>query len=389
MSENGRSVRTLLFTGPGGAGTTTLAASAAVRAARAGRHTVLLSRQERPVPRLGAVHGLDVVRVDQQAALERLWTGIAQQVGPCLPELPLPPSSSVVPLPGSAELALFTELAGLEADLVVVDAGPLEAATALVALPATLRWWLDQLLPPGIRALGAVRTAALAAGTVRRGPIDAALSAVPVVEALLARDRLAGPADTVLCLVSLPATAVIPRLRAAVTTLALHGLRPSTVLTRVAPATGPDDWAARRLADQNAALSALAEVAPVHRVPEGAVPPRDADGLAALLDGFASPSVGPSSVPASERRDGTWTLTLPLPFAERGDVGLTRWRDDLVITVGESRRCLALDPLLRRCDVTGGRLIDPGGDRARLDVSFRPDPRVWPASLLAADERTS
>jgi transketolase len=42
-------VRTLLFTGPGGAGTTTSAASAAVRAARAGRRTVLLTRQDVPV----------------------------------------------------------------------------------------------------------------------------------------------------------------------------------------------------------------------------------------------------------------------------------------------------------------------------------------------------
>ncbi|HYQ32399.1 MAG TPA: ArsA-related P-loop ATPase, partial [Lapillicoccus sp.] len=48
-------MRTLLFTGPGGAGTTTLAAAAAVQAARAGRRTVLVSRQ-RP-----ALAGLDAV----------------------------------------------------------------------------------------------------------------------------------------------------------------------------------------------------------------------------------------------------------------------------------------------------------------------------------------
>ena len=62
--------------------------------------------------------------------------------------------------------------------------------------------------------------------------------------------------------------------------------------------------------------------------------------------------------------------------------------DDLVITVGGARRCLALDPLLRRCEVTGGRLADPGGADARLEVGFRPDPQQWPADLLAADERT-
>ena len=379
-------MRTLLFTGPGGAGTTTLAASAAVRAARAGRRTVLLSRQDPPVPGLGAVGGLEVVRVEPQAAIERLWDGIAEDLGPLLPQLSIPPASSVVPLPGSADLAMFAELARSDADLVVLDAGPLESASALIALPATLRWWLDQGLPPGMRALVAVRTAAVSSGAVRRGAVDALLAAIPILEGLLARDRLGS--DTAVCLVALPSRAAVPRLRSAVTTLALHGLRPAAVLARVLPVDGPGEWAARRGAEQDAALRALAEVAPVQRLAESAVAPRDVDALAGLLDGFQPEPTVPRAAPGPERRDGAWQLTLPLAFAERGDVALTRWMDDLVVTVGTSRRCLALDPLLRRCEVTGGRLADPGAPEARLEVGFRPDPQLWPATLLAADERT-
>jgi arsenite-transporting ATPase len=74
-------VRTLLLTGPGGAGTSTLAAATAVRSARAGRRTVLLSRQVVPVPGLADVAGLDVVRVDPQSTFERLWGGTAGAVG--------------------------------------------------------------------------------------------------------------------------------------------------------------------------------------------------------------------------------------------------------------------------------------------------------------------
>ena len=93
------------MTGPGGAGTTTLAASAAVRAARSGRRTVLLTRQPLPVPALDGVPGLDVVVVDPQAAVERLWAATADALGAVLPQLTLPPASSVVPVPGTAELA--------------------------------------------------------------------------------------------------------------------------------------------------------------------------------------------------------------------------------------------------------------------------------------------
>ena len=380
-------MRTLLLTGPGGAGTSTLAAAAAVRSARAGHRTVLLSRQTPSVHGLEDVAGLDVVRVDPQSTVERLWAGTAGAVGALVPHLTLPPESSVVPIPGTAELALFSELGRRQADLVVLDAGPLESMGALVALPSALRWWLDQLMPPGMRALGAVRSAAVAAGAAKRGPVDAALAAVPVIERLLSRDRLAGP--TTVCLVADPRRTSVPSVRHAVTTLALYGLRTGALLSRVLPADGPGEWASRRAAEQDAALAGLAEVAPLHRVPEHAVPPADVDELADLLDGFHLPAAAAPGAPSAERHDGAWQLTVPLPFAERTAVRLTRWVDDLVISVGEARRSIRLDALLRRCDVTGGRLADPGTPDARLVIGFRPDPQHWPADLLAAEERTS
>lgn len=379
-------MRTLLLSGPGGAGTSTLAAAAAVRSACSGRRTLLISRQSAPVPGLVGIPGLLVVRVDPQATFERLWGGTAGAVGDVVPHLTLPPQSSVVPLPGTADLAVFAELSRAEADLVVVDAGPLEAMSALVALPAALRWWLDQLMPPGMRALGAVRTAAVAAGAAKRGPVDAALAAVPVVEALLARNRLSEP--TTVCLVAEPRRATVAPLRAAVTTLALHGLSTGAVLARVLPLDEAGEWAARRAVEQGAVLADLADVAPVHRVPEHAVAPAGVDELAGLLDGFEPPAAAAPEAPAAERTEGAWQLSVPLPFADRTAIRLTRWVDDLVISVGEARRSIRLDALLRRCEVTGGRLVDPGTADARLVVSFRPDPGLWPADLLAAEGRT-
>jgi arsenite-transporting ATPase len=150
---------------------------------------------------------------------------------------------------------------------------------------------------------------------------------------------------------------------------------------------GAGEWAARRGAEQDAALAELAAVAPVHRVPEHAVAPGDVDAVAGLLDDFEPPVAPDLGAPAPQRHDGAWQLTLPLPFAERPALRLTRWVDDLVVSVGEARRSIPLDPLLRRCEVTGGRLVDPGTPEARLVVGFRPDPQLWPADLLAAEGR--
>jgi arsenite-transporting ATPase len=383
-------VRRLLFTGPGGAGSTTVAAAAAVRAAGRGARTVLLSRQQPRVDGLDRVPGLTVVTVDGQRALEGVWRSRAGDLATVLPQLDLPPASSVVPLPGTGELALLAALGRAEADgdvdLVVVDAGPLERVVALLALPGTLRWWLEQALPPRLRALGAVRTAALRAGAVRRGPLDALLDAVPDLEVLLEQVPLTDPARTRVHLVTTAQRDAVAALRGAATTLGLLGQQPAGLLARVLPAGGGDAWWARRGEEQDAALAAAAEIAEVVRVAELPGAATEVADLAGLLPEGDLPDPPAPAPPAPERLDGGWRLVLPLPFAERGAVDLTRWADDLVVTAGGVRRSVRLDALLRRCEVTGGRLADPGTAAARLEVTFVADPGLWPAGLLAAEE---
>jgi arsenite-transporting ATPase len=381
-------VHTLLFTGPGGAGTTTAAAAAAVRAARGGRRVLLVTAQEPPAGVAGE-DGVALVRPDARAELERSWAGWAGELTAAVPDLARPPATSLVPLPGAAEVALLAALgraAREPADLVVLDAGPLEAAVGLVGLPGALRWWLDQALPTRLRMLGAVRTAAVRAGSLRRGAVDVVLAAVPALEEQLGRLTLDDPATTAVRLVAVPRPGASAALRRATTALAVHGQHPVGVLARVLPALpeGAGDWWAARAAEQEAALGALGEVAAVTPVVESARVPTGADALAALLPDLPGPAAVPGPAPAPERTDGGWRLHLPLPFAERGDVTLTRWEDDLVVTAAGARRSLRLDPLLRRCVVTSGALTGAGTAGARLEVGFAPDARLWPADLLAA-----
>ncbi len=380
-------MHTLLFTGPGGAGTTTAAAAAAVRAARAGRRVLLVTGQQPPAG-VSAEDGVVLVRPDPGAELERAWAGWGAQLSAAVPDLALPPATSLVPLPGTAELALLAALgraAGEPADLLVLDAGPLDAAAGLVGLPGALRWWLDQALPTRLRMLGAVRTAAVRAGSLRRSAVDVALAAVPALEDLLGRLALADPVLTAVRLVAVPRPGTAAALRRATTALAVHGQRPVGVLARVLlPEDGNGDWWAARVDEQEAALGELGEVAAVTTVAESARVPAGADALAALLPDLPGAAAEPAPSPAPERVDDGWRLALPLPFAERHDVTLTRWEDDLVLTAAGARRSLRLDPLLRRCVVTSGNLTGSGTAGARLEVGFAPDPGLWPADLLAA-----
>lgn len=376
----------LLFTGPGGAGTTTLATAAAVRSARSGRSTALLSRQAAAVGGLDDVDGLRVVPVRAQRALERLW---AQHVGPlaeAVPLLSLPPASAVPALPGMGELALLAEIAAADADVVVVDAGPVESATGLLGLPASLRWWLGHLLPQRLRVLGALRAATLEAESAQSAA-QRALTGLASLEAALEGVALADPSVTSVVLTSRARAAAVPVLRSAVAALGLHGQRPAAVAVRVV-AEGPGDWWAARVVEQEAALRELGALGPLRRVQELAVAPLDADEVLALAPEPPDPGE-PGAAPAPEKAAGGWQLTIPLPFAQRGDVELTRWADDLVITVPGARRSIRLDSLLRRCHVTGGTLAGAGTATAHLDVAFAPDPQQWPPDLLSAHERTA
>ncbi len=380
----------LLFTGPGGAGTTTLASGAAVRAARSGRSTLLLTRQAPATPELDDVDGLRTVRVTGQAALERLWGAHAATLSAALPLLTVPPPGSVPALPGMAELALLAEVAGAAADVVVVDGGPTESATALLALPEALRWWLENLVPARLRVLGALRAAGLDPQSPAREAADAALAGLAALQAGLERLGLADPSVTSVVLVAPTRAAAVPVLRATAGVLGLHGQRAAAVAVR-AMAEGAGDWWVARAAEQDAAEAGLAEIGEVVRIPEQGSSPGDPDELAALVAGLPEEPAPaePVAGPAPEKTPGGWRLSVPLPFAVRGDMELTRWADDLIVTVHGSRRSFRLDSLLRRCRVTGGTLAGAGTATARLEVAFAPDPQQWPADLLSAHERAA
>jgi arsenite/tail-anchored protein-transporting ATPase len=383
-------VRILLVTGPGGAGTSTVAAATALELADAGERCVLLTTRRPAVTGLDTAVAVDVV--EPQAALERTWGRHADALTAVLPVLTVPPASSVVAVPAVGELALLAALAGHaesgETDVVVLDAGPVDSAAALLALPGALRWWLAQAAPQRLRVLASLRAAVVPG---RPGGVAAALAGVAALEGLLGAVRLTDPERTAVHLVLRPDPAAGEDLAAAATALAVLGQGVASVTVgRVLP-DAAGEWAAERSAVQRAAVAGLRDLADgvaIREVAEAAVPPGDVASLRAL-DAAVPDRTAAVPRPASRRDDGGWLLCLPLPFARRGEVELTRWADDLVVTAAGLRRSVPLDPLLRRCTVTGGSLDRPGTAATTLHVRFTPDPAQWPTGLLAAEESTA
>ncbi|MBJ6638346.1 ArsA family ATPase [Streptomyces sp. DHE7-1] len=388
-------MRTLLITGPGGSGRTTVAAATARRAAAAGTRTLLLGADHTDT--LGAALGtgtgpapteaaerLTVWRPDAADRFRQDLTAFQSRAANVLDLLGAArlDAEEVTPLPGAQELSFLRALrdAALSEryDLLVVDLPPLAQALPLLALPEELRRYLRRLLPPERQAARALR------------PVLGRLAGVPMpaewlyetaarwdmelaaVEAVLT-DR-----HTSVRLVAEPGPAGADAVRAAGLGLALRGLRTeSLVANRVLPDTVPDSWLAGLLAQQRKTLAEWQTEHDVHPVPHLGRDPHGADDLDTLAVPAVNPAPAPVEWPVTDAlaTDGVLVWHIPLPGAVRDDLDLIRRGDELVVTAGPFRRIVPLPSALRRCTVAGAGLREN-----ELRVRFAPDPGLWPAA---------
>ncbi|MEW1645074.1 ArsA-related P-loop ATPase [Streptomyces sp. NPDC091219] len=386
-------MRTLLITGPGGSGRSTLAAATAQAAARTGTRTLVLGadRADTLGAALGVVTGAaptraaenltawrpdatDSFRADLTAFQDRASTAL-ELLGAARLD-----AEELTPLPGAEELALLRALrdAALSEkyDLLVVDLPPTPHALALLALPEELRRYLRRLLPAERQAARALR------------PVLGRLAGVPMpsewlydtaarwdvelaaVEAVLA-DR-----NTAVRLVAEPGPAGAEAVRAAGLALALRGLRPDVlVANRVLPEPAEDSWLAGLDAQQRKTLDEWRGTYDVRTVRHLGHDPRGTDDLAALAVPGTDESPSAVEWPVTDRlaEDGVLVWHIPLPGAIRDELDLIRRGDELVVTVGRFRRIVPLPSALRRCTVAGAALRE-----GELRIRFAPDPDLWP-----------
>ncbi|MFF3497619.1 ArsA family ATPase [Streptomyces sp. NPDC003247] len=384
-------MRTLLITGPGGSGRTTVAAATALGAAGAGVKTLVLSADRADT--LGAALGvptgaaparvtpaLTAWRPDAAAGFRDDLTGFQDRASTVLDLLGasrLDPEE-VTPLPGAEELTLLRALrdAALSEshDLLVVDLPPTPQALALLALPEELRRYLRRLLPPERQAARALR------------PVLGRLAGVPMpaewlyettarwdlelaaVQAVLADRR------TAVRLVAEPGPAGDDAVRDARLGLALRALPvESLVANRVLPERADDAGPLAGLVAQQRKF--LGEWDDARTVAHLGRDPRGGDDLAALSVPGVDPAPSPVEWPVSDRLadDGVLVWHIPLPGVIRDDLDLVRRGDELVVTAGPFRRIVALPSALRRCTVDGAGLRE-----GELRVRFAPDPALWP-----------
>lgn len=393
-------MRTILITGQGGSGRTTIAAATALKAAHEGTRTLVLSadRTDTLGAALGVTTGADPVaaaagltawRPDAAESFREDLVGFQERATSVLDLLGASrlDAEELTPLPGAEELALLRALRDAvlsEAyDLLVVDLPPGPRALALLGLPEELRRYLRRLLPPERQTARALR------------PVLGRLAGVPMPaewlydtaarwdSELAAVQTVLEERSTTVGLVAEPGPAGTDHVRTVTVGLALHGLGvDALVANRVLPQTTHDTWLAGLVAQQRKALEdwrdAYGGRQGVHEVAHLGRDPRGVDDLAALdvpgIDSHPSPVEWPvTKRPADEDGGRVFVWHIPLPGAIRDELDLIRRGDELVVTAGQFRRILQLPSALRRCTVDGASLRE-----GELGIRFAPDPELWP-----------
>ncbi|MFI1651910.1 ArsA-related P-loop ATPase [Streptomyces avidinii] len=382
-------MHTLLITGPGGAGRTTVAAATALAAARRGRRVLLLSGDiGDPLAALvgdPAAAGLRVARVDSGEEFREELVALQQRGSALLGMVGARPlgAEEITELPGAEQFALLRALRRAAAapgtDLVVVDMPPLHQTVATLALPAQLRRYLARLLPAERQAARALR------------PVLAQLAGVPMPaqwlyetaarwdEELAAVQAVVEADTTELRLVAEPGPAAADALRLGRLGLALQQLPVSAlVANRTVPTESADPWLAGLAAQQQKYAAEWAEELPVVALDHLGRDPRGPQDLERLADTDALVPAAPAprrawAVEDRLAQDGVLVWVVPLPGAHKRDLDLVRRGDELLLTAGPHRRIVSLPGALRRCTVSGAALAE-----GELRIRFTPDPGLWP-----------
>jgi arsenite-transporting ATPase len=377
--------RVLVHMGKGGVGKTTTAAATAVRLARQGRRTLVVSTD--PAHSLSDVldHPLgdrpvsvtDNLDAEQLQARERLDAGWGE-VGAYLQSFlrwagaGALEAAELAILPGLDELFALLDLqvhvSSGRYDVVVVDCAPTAETLRLLSLPEVLGWYVERLIPLQRTITRALRPT-LRHVTSMPLPRDDVFAAVEVLYRRLqaVRALLLEPAVTSVRVVVTAERVVLAEARRTHMLLALFGYAvDGVVVNRVIPPGSTDPLILRLRSRQQRILDEVKEAfgaVPRFTVPMDATEPIGIDALADLADdmyGARDPSEVLYDGPRLELLEDEHerALRVPLPLGSADDVELFQRRDELYIRVGGHTRNLVLPAGLSEREVTSAEVDD-------------------------------
>jgi arsenite-transporting ATPase len=386
--------RTILYTGKGGVGKTSVAACTARRCAASGLRTLVLSTDPAHslAESLGASLGPEPVAVGDglwgqevhaQEEMEHHWSGVQGWLGELLIERGIDRISAqelTVP-PGMDELFALLRLQGHhesgEWEAIVVDCAPTGETLRLLSFPDVARWWIEKVFPFERQILAAARPIARSLLDIPIPSSEVFADVQRLSENLIAMNEILR--DRSRCTVRLvmnPDRMVIGEAMRTFTYLNLYGyLTDAVIVNRVFPAEVGDYFARWRGVQEEHLELVRSAFSPV---PVLCAPYFDQEVIGAeMLDRLAGELFSEVDAGAvlhdavtqelSVNADGA-SLRLSIPFANKGEISLKQVGLELIVGVDGQRRTILLPPTLAGFRPTGATFED-----GALEITFDGD----------------
>jgi arsenite-transporting ATPase len=369
-------MRILLFSGKGGVGKTSLAAATGLELSRLGYRTLVMSVD--PAHSLADAfdietelfHGktgdpypiderLAIHEVNIQKEIKRHWKEISAYVVSVLRTTGISDveAEELAILPGMEELSALMYVNQFRRegryDVIVLDCAPTAESMRFVSMPATLEWYMKHIFAFQRGLLKAVRPIANRVAPFEL-PSDHYFDNIQNLFGRLEGidELLEDPQITSVRLVTNPERMVLRETQRAFVYFSLHGLAVDGILVnRVLPAEVTDVYFQEWRASQSRILEeidAYFAPVPVKRVPLFTHEVLGRERLEELARALYASGEDPAAIGRTEapytfaKCDGHYEVRLQLPFAMKGEVGLFKKGDELVVEIGTLRRHIGL-----------------------------------------------
>ena len=374
--------RIILYTGKGGVGKTSVAAATALRCGDLGYRTVVVSTDAahsladsfdlRLGPEPTQIRpNLWGQEIDVLYQMDKHWGEIQRYMSTVLSWRGLDEliAEEMSVFPGMEELASLVEIVHLHDDcdyeVIIVDCAPTGATLRLLAMPDVAGWYMHRVLPIERKAVQISRPL-LRAFTDLPIPDDQFFESMKelMMQLYHMRALLTDPHKSTVRLVLNPEKMVIKEAQRSFTYLNLYGYFTDAVIcNRLIPSQVQDSYFDSWKESQERYKRMVEEAfspLPIFQVPlfeQEVVGEAMLRRMGQTIFGEHDPTkvyfVG--QVQRTEKKDGCYVLSLSLPFVQKGDIHLTRARDELIVHIGNRKRNIVLPRVLVSLDVLSAR----------------------------------
>lgn len=385
-------MRIILYTGKGGVGKTSVAAATALRCAKKGKKTIIVSTDyahslgdsmdiklsSEPIK---VEENLWAQEIDPNYEVEKGWGKVQKYLTALF-------MSKTIKDITTEELTLFPGMQDLLSllrildyyknktyDVVVIDGAPTGETLALLSFPEMLRWWMDKLFPIKKKAIKIMKPVAEPLLGIPMPSSDVMDEIDNIYEQLDEMKQLFSNRDiTSIRIVVNPEKMVIKEAQRSFTYLNIYNFNvDAVVVNRVFPQSVNDDYFKAWKETQSKYRGMIEESflpIPIYNVPLFEKEVIGSDMLNRMgLEIFKNedPSAikycGRTYEVKKDKED--YIFSINIPFIEKGDIKLNIKGEEVLIRVGNIKRNIMIPKTLVNMDIKGAKFEDE-----RLNIRF-------------------